>query len=82
MDLVLLHYALPDIDGGIVAEAMKEHKPNVPIILVSGGDIRANSLALFNHRVRKGDPEVLLTAIRGLMASSVRFGAGQPMPSI
>jgi CheY-like chemotaxis protein len=72
VDLVLLDYSMPFLDGGQVAEAMKEYKPNVPIILVSGADVPEKFLALVNGCVRKGEgPEALLTAITELMQSSV-----------
>jgi len=36
IDLVLLDYAMPAIDGGQVAATMKHIKPSVPILMLSG----------------------------------------------
>ena len=36
VDLVLLDYSMPEINGGDVANTMKRIKPNVPIIMLSG----------------------------------------------
>ena len=32
VDLLLLDFVLPELDGGSVTHAMKEYEPNVPII--------------------------------------------------
>jgi len=78
VDLVLLDYALPEMDGGQVAEAMKQYEPNVPIIMVSGAHVPQKSLVPVNHFVRKAEgPEALLTAIRELIASSIRSRVDQ-----
>src|SRR5215471_2361020 len=68
IDLVLLDYALPQMDGELVAEAMKSHSPGVPIIIVSGAEVPDSCLAKCNGYVRKGDgPEALLRTIRELL---------------
>jgi CheY-like chemotaxis protein len=38
VDLVVLDYHMPEMDGGIVAARMKESKPDVPIMLLSGDE--------------------------------------------
>jgi CheY-like chemotaxis protein len=38
VDLVVLDYHMPDMDGGLVAARMKESKPDVPVMLVSGDE--------------------------------------------
>lgn len=73
VDLVLLDFSLPVLNGCQVAEAMKEYEPEVPIIMVSGADVPEKSLAPVDRYVRKGEnPEVLLTAIGDLVPSSIR----------
>ena len=73
IDLVLLDYALQEMDGGVVAEAMKAHLPHVPIIMVSGVEVPEECLAKVNRFVRKGEgPEPLLNSIRELTSASPR----------
>jgi two-component system, NtrC family, nitrogen regulation response regulator NtrX len=38
VDLVVLDYHMPEMDGGIVAARMKESKPDVPVMLLSGDE--------------------------------------------
>jgi CheY-like chemotaxis protein len=38
VDLVVLDYHMPEMDGGIVAARMKESKPDVPVMLMSGDE--------------------------------------------
>ena len=38
VDLVVLDYHMPEMDGGIVAKRMKESKPDVPVMLLSGDE--------------------------------------------
>jgi CheY-like chemotaxis protein len=69
VDLVLLDFMLQGMDGGLVADAMKTHKPNVPILMVSGVEVPEDVLAKVNGFVRKGDgPDFLLKSIRELTA--------------
>jgi CheY-like chemotaxis protein len=39
IDLVLLDYHMPHMDGDVVATYMKTYKPDVPIALLSGEDL-------------------------------------------
>lgn len=67
VDLVLLDFMLQGMDGGLVADAMKAHSPNVPILMVSGVDVPEHCLSKVNGFVRKGDgPDCLLQSIREL----------------
>jgi CheY-like chemotaxis protein len=54
IDLVLLDYALPGMDGGQVAEAMKSNLPHVPIVMVSAAEVPAHYLLICNGHDRKG----------------------------
>src|SRR5450631_3289499 len=54
VDLVLIDYALPEMDGGMLAEAMKTHRPDILIIMVSGVEVPEKVLALMNDFVTKG----------------------------
>src|ERR1700748_1837071 len=39
IDLVLLDYVMPGLDGGTVAEEMKSQNPRVPIVLISASPV-------------------------------------------
>ena len=69
VDLVLLDFMLQGMDGGLVADAMKAHSPNIPILMVSGVEVPEDCIAKVNGFIRKGDgPDPLLKSIRELTA--------------
>jgi CheY-like chemotaxis protein len=70
VDLVLLDFMLQGMDGGLVADAMKAHSPDIPILMVSGVEVPEDCLVKVNGFIRKGDgPDSLLKSIRELTAS-------------
>lgn len=70
VDLVLLDYTMPGLDGGAVAHEMKRTKPGVPVVMVSGASLPAEVLAEVDCSVTKGqDPGLLLGTIRRLLAA-------------
>lgn len=73
VDLVLLDYMMPGIDGGAVAEAMKKLKPSVPILMLSAYvDLPAETVAHVDRYVIKGQsPPVLLSAVAELLESGL-----------
>ena len=61
LDLVVLDYSMPGMEGHDVAEAMKRLKPDVPIIMLSAYvDLPPKTLAVVDACVTKGDPSLLL----------------------
>jgi CheY-like chemotaxis protein len=70
IDLVLLDYAMPAIDGGQVAATMKNIKPDVPILMLSGvPHVPERDLANIDAFVQKGqEPAVVLQKIEQLLA--------------
>ena len=71
IDLVLLDYLMPGMDGGVVAQQMKASKPNVPLIMVSASPASEGTLICADCRIDKGQgPEFLLETIRRLLLES------------
>jgi CheY-like chemotaxis protein len=69
VDLVLLDYAMPGLDGGTVAREMKRHKPLVPVIMVSASALPEDGSVCADCFIRKGEgPAVLIDAIREILA--------------
>jgi CheY-like chemotaxis protein len=44
VDLAVLDYHMPEMDGGMVAARMKESKPDVPVMLLSGDECLAEEV--------------------------------------
>jgi CheY-like chemotaxis protein len=71
VDLVLMDYALPEMDGGLLAEAMKTHRPDIPIIMISGVEVPEKVLALVNDFVTKGaGAQALISSIQQVLTAS------------
>ncbi|MBV8051345.1 MAG: response regulator [Acidobacteriaceae bacterium] len=68
-DLVVLDYSMPGMNGGEVAEAMRQIRPKTPIILLSAYvTLPDEHVKLADAYVTKGEStEVLLTLIRTLI---------------
>ena len=83
IDLVLLDFVLPDMDGGALAQAIKALSPEVPIVMVSGAEVPEHCLSLCDGLVRKGDGvEPLLRAVRNLLYPTLSpdVGCSQEAP--
>ncbi len=71
VDIVLLDYVMPGLDGGAVAQAMKKHRPNVPIIIVSASPILEAAHTCADCIIRKGrGPKPLIDKIKQLLDGS------------
>lgn len=70
VDLVIVDYRMPDLDGGTVARKLKEKNPNVPIVMFTGVDeISPEALIAVNSLVRKGEsPTALSDEVQRLLA--------------
>lgn len=60
VDLVLLDYVMPGLDGGTVAQLMKRCKQSVPIVLVSASPVLEENATCVDCRIDKGQGPVLL----------------------
>jgi CheY-like chemotaxis protein len=69
VDLVLLDYVMPGMDGGAVAKEIKNHNPQVPIVLVTASPVEEQTLGCVDCFISKGDgPALLLAKIKQLLA--------------
>lgn len=69
IDLVILDYKMPGMDGDVVGERMKRLKPGVPILLLSAYvDLPRERLAAVDMYLTKGEgPQVMLKAVVELL---------------
>ena len=70
IDLVVVDYRMPDLDGGTVARKLKEKNPSVPIVMFTGvDDISPDALTAVNSLVKKGvSPTALSDEVQRLLA--------------
>ena len=71
VDVVVLDFKMPGMDGGQVAEVLLKEQPNLPVVICTGFfDAVPEWLRWFAAScLQKGDgPEVLLSAIQELIA--------------
>jgi CheY-like chemotaxis protein len=69
IDLVLLDYVMPGLNGGAVARKIKIAKPQVPVIIVSASPVEEDFLSCVDCLISKGQgPGVLLEKIEQLLA--------------
>ena len=66
---VILDYYMPGMDGGQVAAAMRKHRPEIPILLLSAYlNLPADIVGLFDFTVLKGEgPAELLMKVRRML---------------
>ena len=69
IDLVVLDYYMPGLNGGDVAAEMRRRRPGIPIIFLSAYfSLPAAALELANAFITKGDPpDVLIDKIEQLV---------------
>jgi CheY-like chemotaxis protein len=77
VDLVILDYKMPRMNGDVVAERMNRLKPSVPILMLSAYvDLPRETLALVDMYLTKGDgPVVMLKAVAELLSRTQRSKA-------
>jgi DNA-binding response OmpR family regulator len=70
IDLVVLDYLMPDLDGAAVARQMKARNPKVPIVMFTGVDeIGSSELDAIDVLVKKGEsPTALSDEVQRLLA--------------
>jgi CheY-like chemotaxis protein len=76
VDLVLLDYLMPGMNGGAVAQEMKTRNPNVSVMIVSASPVSEATLNCADCRIYKGQgPALLLEKIRQLLSRGVKAHA-------
>jgi CheY-like chemotaxis protein len=73
-DLVLLDHSMPGMNGGQVAEEMRQRMPGIPIVLLSAYvTLPEEHVALVDAYITKGEStDLLLTTIRQLIEKANR----------
>jgi len=76
VDVVILDYQMPEMNGDLVACRMKQLKPRVPILLLSAyRSLPEEKLKFFDAFVAKDEPaRVLTAAIRELLSHASASG--------
>ncbi len=69
VDLVVLDYFMPELNGGEVASEMRRRRPGVPIVFLSAYfSLPPEALELADAFITKGDPpDVLIDRIQQLL---------------
>jgi CheY-like chemotaxis protein len=69
IDLVVLDYFMPELNGGEVASEMRRRRPGVPIVFLSAYfSLPPEALELADAFITKGDPpDVLIDRIQHLL---------------
>ena len=69
VDLVLMDYRMPGMDGGMVAREMKKRRPQVPVVIVSGVPVDEEVLTSIDGFLQKGEgPGPMLKTVERLLA--------------
>jgi CheY-like chemotaxis protein len=77
VDGVVLDYYMPEMDGGAVAQAMRQERPEVPIMLLSAYiNLPAEVVALADVTLLKGEGPVELLEKLRLMLRPGNVGGG------
>lgn len=75
VDLIILDYAMPGMDGGVVAWRLKATAPHIPLLMISGEDqVPARASLWVDEFISKGEnPTKFLTAVRNLLTTASPF---------
>jgi CheY-like chemotaxis protein len=82
IDLVLLDYVMPGMNGDELAGRLRRQCPNLRLIAVSAvGQLPPSMLNAVDSFIQKGqDPDVLLSVMAAVLARSVAYGENGQSP--
>ncbi|MGC2300425.1 MAG: response regulator [Acidobacteriaceae bacterium] len=71
IDGVVLDYYMPEMDGGVVAQAMRQERPEIPILLLSAYiNLPGEVVSLVDMTLLKGEgPQELLEKLQLLLGT-------------
>lgn len=75
IDVVIVDYEMPAVDGGTIARELRRKHPNLPILLVSGfaGKIPESLLAIVDGFIAKGSsPDLLINEVVRVTATKAK----------
>jgi CheY-like chemotaxis protein len=74
VDVVLLDYLMPEMNGHELAQKLRQDYPELPLVAVSAvPELPDSMLELLDATVQKGsDPEILLTTLEQILAESAK----------
>lgn len=73
VDLVVLDYAMPGVNGGDVARVFKTRRPELPILMVTGREVEQEILYCVDGYLVKGESaELLVQKIEQLLGTTPR----------
>ena len=75
VDVVIVDYEMPGMDGGAIAKELRRKHPNLPILLVSGfaGEIPESLLAIVDGFIAKGSsPDLLIKEVVRITEAKVK----------
>jgi CheY-like chemotaxis protein len=82
IDLVILDYMMPGMDGAEVAESLKSEFPKLPVIAMSSVQVPDRMMAKVDACVPKGQRvDVLLSAISRALSSTLSSTLAEQQPS-
>jgi CheY-like chemotaxis protein len=84
VDEVVLAYEMPGMNGDLVSQAIRRHKPRLPIVLFRGvpDDIPDQVRQDVNEVVHKADFGELLRAVKKLVKTSTAEGKSYRFPTV
>ncbi|HET7439741.1 MAG TPA: response regulator [Terriglobales bacterium] len=72
VDLVIVDYAMPEMNGGVLAARLKEIAPQIPVLMISGQDhVPSNALQCVDQFMAKAEgPATFLAGVQDLLAGA------------
>jgi CheY-like chemotaxis protein len=84
-DLIITDLAMPGISGSELATAVREIRPDIPMLLMSGFvdptvQLAAKAIGISEILIKPVNPEMLAQAVAHVLACGTKAGVGTPKP--